>query len=87
MKSEIYYFDYADKEFPRSIRKMIIGYKRADLLTKIEELNIPDDWFCWLYEYKLRKPIFHGNKINACEWIAINIPEKFGDPYGAKRIL
>ena len=76
----IYYLDYSDKTFPRSARKMIIGYTRSDLLAQIAEKDIPEDYYCWLSECRTRGYLFEGRMEKVTQWIELHMPEKFGEP-------
>jgi len=83
MKQEplgIYYLDYSDVLYPRSKRKMIIGYTRKDLLNSIKEAKISDTWFCWLQECRTPGYLVDGNVEFVSAWISKHIPDKFGDP-------
>jgi hypothetical protein len=77
----IYYLDYSEVTFPRSRRKMIIGYTRSDLLQKILEKNIPDNYFCWLQECRTPGYLVEGNLETVRAWIDTHMPETFGEPW------
>ena len=76
----IFYLDYAPQIFPRSARKMVIGYSKDDMLSKIEELNIPKDHVCWLSECRTPGYFIQGNIDEVSEWIEKHMPAKFGEP-------
>jgi len=76
----IYYFDYSKVPFPRSTRKLIIGYTRIDFLKGIKEKNIPNDWLCWFSECRTPGYLVEGNLTKVREWIDIHMPDKFGEP-------
>lgn len=76
----IYYLDYSEVIFPRSRRKMIIGYTRSDLLQKLAEKELPDDYFCWLQECRTPGYLVEGDVKKVKAWIDKNMPENFGDP-------
>lgn len=75
----IYYLDYCDRPFPRSARQMIIGYTKADLLKKIKNKNIPDNWFCWFKECETPGYIVEGDLIKIKDWICKHMPDNFGE--------
>jgi hypothetical protein len=77
----IFYFDYADVPYPVSKRKMIIGYTRQDLLDKIDDANIPNDWLCWLKECRTPKQLISGNPIQVRDWIDKHLSDKYGEPW------
>jgi len=77
----IFYLDYSDVLFPRSRRKMIIGYTRSDLLQSIIEKNIPDNYYCWLQECRTPGYLIEGTTEQVRTWIDKNMPEKFGEPW------
>ena len=76
----IFYLDYAPKIWPRSARKMIIGFSKDDMLSKVAEQDIPTDWFCWLSECRTRGYLVEGNIELVKEWVEKHMPEKFGEP-------
>lgn len=76
----IFYLDYAPQIFPRSARKMVIGYSRDDMLSKIEELNISKDWICWLSECRTPGYLVESDIEVVKEWISKHMPLEFGDP-------
>lgn len=76
----IFYIDYAEKVYPRSARKMIIGYTKSDALVKIQERNIPGNWVCWLSECRTPGYLITGDIDTIKQWICDHMPEKFGDP-------
>ncbi len=76
----IYYLDYAEVPFPRSKRKMIIGYTRKDLLDKITEAKIPNNWLCWFQECRTPGYLVEGNIEKVAAWIEKHMPDNFGEP-------
>lgn len=76
----IYYFDYSERVYPKSSRKMIIGYTRSDLIFKIKEKQIPDNWFCWLSECRTPGYLIDGSASKIIDWISIHLPDKIGHP-------
>jgi hypothetical protein len=75
----IFYLDYSDVAFPRSRRKLIIGYTRSDFLQKIQEKNIPDTYLCWLQECRTPGYLVEGNIETVRAWIDKHMSETFGD--------
>lgn len=76
----IYYLDYSDVPFPKSKRKMIIGYTRKDLLDKIEEAKIPNNWLCWFQECRTPGYLVEGDTTKVIAWIEKHMPDNFGEP-------
>lgn len=76
----IYYLDYSDRPFPKSARKMIIGYTKDGLLSSIEERKIPDNYLCWFQECRTPGYLFEGTLVETKEWISKHMPDKFGEP-------
>lgn len=77
----IFYVDYSLFLFPRSNRKLIIGFTRSDLLQKISEREIPDNYFCWLQECRTPGYLAEGNVAKVRAWIDEHMPENFGEPW------
>lgn len=76
----IYYLSYAAQPFPKSNRKLIIGYTKQGLLDKIEATYIPEDWICWFEECRIPKMLAQGNIEEVRAWIINHMPEKFKEP-------
>lgn len=76
----IYYLDYSPVPYPKSARKLIIGYTKKEFLNKIKEANIPDDWFCWLAESRTPGYYVEGNITKVKAWITRHMPDKYGEP-------
>lgn len=83
----IYYFDYCANVFPKSARKLIIGYTRTDLLERIEQQNIPDEWFCWITECRTPGYLIDGKKQIVIDWINRHMPDEFGEPLRNQNLL
>lgn len=77
----IFYLDYSEIIFPRSRRKLIIGYTKADLLQKMQEKQIPDEYLCWLQECRTPGYLVEGTASIVREWINTHMPENFGEPW------
>lgn len=75
----IYYLTFAKAAFPRSARKLIIGYTRDDMLAKIAEKEIPADFMCWFDECRTPKTLVAGNIAEVSEWITKHMPTYFGE--------
>lgn len=82
----IFYLDYADVAFPRSRRKLIIGYTRSDLLQKMQDAQIPNNYFCWLQECRTPGYLVEGNADKIRDWIDIHISEAYGEKWNDKDI-
>ncbi len=75
----IYYLDYSAVPYPKSARKIIIGYTKDDFLEKIEEANIPEDWMCWLSECRTPGYFVEGNIQKVVEWITLHLTNVYGE--------
>lgn len=76
----IYYLDYSSVLFPKSKRRMIIGYTKSDFLKKLEHMHIPDDYFCWISECRTPGYLFDGRMVDCRAWIIKHMPNNFGQP-------
>ncbi len=76
----IYYLEYAAAPFPRSARKLIIGYTKKDMLDKIKEKKIPEDWICYYTECRTPGMLVEGNIETVKAWITKHMPVHFGAP-------
>ncbi len=76
----IYYLEYAEAVYPRSARKLIIGYTKKDMLDKIKERKIPEDWFCFFCECRTPGMLVDGNIATVKAWITKHMPKNFGEP-------
>ena len=76
----IYYFSYSERVWPRSARKMLIGVTKDEILERIAEKEIPEDWFCWLEECRTPGFLVEGKRDIVLEWITNHMPLKFKEP-------
>lgn len=76
----LFYLDYCDKPWPRSARKMIIGFTKDGLLKELSERNIPEGWLFWLSECRTPGYLVEGKIDRVTDWINLHMPEKFGEP-------
>ncbi len=74
----IFYLDYSDVSFPKSKRKLIMGYTKLDLLKKIEDTQIPIDYLCWLQECRTPGYLIQGNVTEIKNWINDHLSNNFG---------
>jgi hypothetical protein len=77
----IYYLDYCDVPFPKSRRKMIMGYTRSNFLQYMAEAKIPDNYYCWLQECRTPGYLIEGTAEIVRDWIDKHMKENFGEPY------
>jgi hypothetical protein len=76
----IYYLDYCERLWPKRGRQMIICYTRTDVLSKMIEKNIPEEWTCWLSECRTPGYLIVGKTGIVRDWIELHMPEEFGKP-------
>ena len=77
----IFYLEYSEVVYPRTKRKLIIGYTKSDLLQKMDEHQVADNYFCWLQECRTPGHLVKGTGNIVRAWINKHMPERFGEPW------
>jgi hypothetical protein len=75
----IYYLMYSSTINDRSSRKYILGYTKDDLLQKISDRELSDDWHCQLAECRTPGYLAEGTVRKVKDWVFKHMPEQFGD--------